>query len=98
MAYNLRLRLGFFRTERYSLEVFLKQLVLIPAANGDMIVLGDKDIESIIIFNRKLETMEFEINAVGGLYMGILEEAVDISELMGLLKEQFGNRVLLDYR
>jgi hypothetical protein len=98
MAYDVKLKSGFFKTQQYTLAISNKQITLTPQEDSELhnIVITDQDLSTISITGRDTKLTEFEINAQSGIYMGTFAADTNIEEVLWTLKKEFGSKTIIE--
>jgi len=92
MTFEIRLKVGFFKTQVYYLTVGYGQIIMTPQDNdgNDRVVINKDELQSVSLMSRNWGSAELEIVTLNNIYIGSLAAQTDLKKLAGNLDREFG--------
>ena len=96
MTFEIKLKVGFFKTQPYDLVIRLGQIILTPQEDQEYgsLVIEDKELQSVSITRRKLHSMELEIVAHSIVLIGSFASQTDMEEAAKILSREFKDKFI----
>lgn len=96
MTYEIKLKVGFFKTQPYCLTITGGQIILTPQEDGvdDRPVIDNSELTSICII-KTMKSGEFEIITPGGIYVGTFAPQTDLEKVRHVFARAFGPKFVM---
>lgn len=95
--YEIKLKIGFFKTELCDLYIYDDKIVLAPKENTELheIVITNESINSISLIKKNTKFFEIEIGSQQGMFVGTIFLTSESEKLFGILIKKFGRKVYI---
>ncbi|MDD3655035.1 MAG: hypothetical protein PHO01_12825 [Desulfotomaculaceae bacterium] len=98
MTFEIKLRVGFFKTRCYRLIIAHRKILLTPHDdNNEQIIIDDKELISIDISKKGCKTGELEIISQNRVYIGNFVHQRNLKEVCRFFAGEFGNKFISQY-
>ncbi|KAF1086678.1 hypothetical protein SPSYN_00397 [Sporotomaculum syntrophicum] len=95
MIFDIKLKVGFFKTRGYCLTVGHKQIFLTPHDDDyEKYIINDKELVSIGIYKKNRQIAHLEIVSKRDVYIGSFAIPKNIEEVCQLFIKEFGNKLI----
>ena len=100
MCFGIKLKSGFFKTQRYMLEISKNRIILTPGekeGSSKQIVISDSDLVAVEMVEKDSNKVELEFNTKNGIYTGTLDIDVNIDNFIATFSRELGKRFSIAY-
>lgn len=99
MTFEIKMKVGFFKTQAYCLTTESGQIVLTPLGNSEMErqVIEWEELKSVSIISQNMTSVELEIAAHSHTYFGSISSSADLEEIIRNLAREFGNKFIFQH-
>lgn len=95
MTLEVKLKTGFFKTERYYLTVGHRQICLTPQdADNEEFIIDNNELISICIFKKSNQTGELEIVTQSRVYTLDFTNQSNLDDVRQSLANEFGDKLI----
>ncbi|KUG02693.1 hypothetical protein ASZ90_019918 [hydrocarbon metagenome] len=96
MTFDIKLKVGFFKTQPYYLAIRPGQIIMTPQEDQEdgSLVIEDKELQSVSITRRKLHSMELEIVSHSITLIGSFASQTDMEEAAKNLAREFKHKFI----
>jgi hypothetical protein len=97
VAYEFKLKAGFFKTELYDLSICSDEIKLMPKENTALqeIIITNENLNSINLVKKSTNSFEIEINTQQGIFTGMLSKSINLEELISTLIKNFEGKIFI---
>lgn len=91
MTFEIKVKIGFFKTQPYQLTFGPGQIILTPLEDIDngLLVMEGRDLKSVSIMRRNLTSGEIEIVTHSNTFIGSFNSQRDLEDVAKILSKEF---------
>lgn len=99
MTFEIKLKVGFFKTQAYYLTIAGEQIILTPqdSSETERLVIERKELKSVSIISRNVTSADLEITTHRHTYLGSISPSDDLKELTRNLAQEFGDKFIFHH-
>jgi hypothetical protein len=97
VAYELKLKTSFFKTELYDLFICSDKIILMPKDNTELQknIITNENLNSISLIKKSTNSFEIEISTQQGIFIGKLSKSINSEELISTLIKNFEGKIFI---
>ncbi len=94
VTFEIKLKVGFFKTQDYYLTIAGEQIILTPrdSSETERLVIAREELKLVSIISRNLTCADLEIRTPTNTYLGRISPSDDLKELSSHLVQEFGDK------